>query len=83
MSGLDALFFGSGSLPQIVVGAVYQAPADTTHGVMVVIQGAPYGPLPWGPPRGATLPAPGDPVLVVFPTNGDPWVVGWWPYGGV
>jgi hypothetical protein len=83
VSSLDSLFFSEGSTPEVVVGVVYQAPADTSHGVKVVINGVVHGPMPWGPLRGATLPAPGDSALCVKPTNSDYWVANWWPFGGV
>jgi hypothetical protein len=34
------------------------------------------------PPRGATLPAVGDEVLIVIDDKAEPWVAAWWPAAG-
>jgi hypothetical protein len=75
--------FEQGGFPSLLVGSVYQAPADTQHGVVVNIPSRGlFGPMPWMP-RGVTLPAQGDEAWVAFPTNGDPVCIAWWPFTGV
>jgi hypothetical protein len=70
----------TGGFDQVALGSVYQAPSDKQHGVLVVVASlGQLGPMPWGPERGTTLPAAGDPCIIVFPSNGSPWVTNWWP----
>jgi hypothetical protein len=43
-----------------------------------------WGPCPWTPrptDGGIDLPSRGDRCLVALDDNGNPWVIGWWPYG--
>lgn len=73
-------------LPPAVDGVVARAPASDTDLLHVSIAGFDdhsnmFGPCPWGPTRGTTLPSVGDRCLVVFSDLETPWVVCWWPQG--
>jgi len=39
-----------------------------------------WGPCMWQSRDDVSLPAKGDPCLVIFDNRRNPWVVAWWPF---
>jgi len=39
-----------------------------------------WGPCPWQARDATSLPAKGDPCLIVWYNRRTPWVVAWWPF---
>lgn len=65
-------------------GEIASTPTSQTQRVFVVIPD--FSPiLRWGPCRwqardDVSMPAKGDPCLVLFDNRREPWVVAWWPF---
>lgn len=84
MADFRDLFKDETGLPHAVYGTVAKTAADFTTLVPVILpEFDPH--LEWGPcfwqSRDATsLPAKGDPCLVVFDNRRQPWIVAWWPF---
>lgn len=70
-----------GSTPHY--GIIAKAPVDFTALVPVILPDfdptLQWGPCPWQSRDAVSLPAAGDPCLVVFDNQRRPWVITWWP----
>lgn len=65
-------------------GIVHKAPNDVNDLLDITIPdlGAEilFNQVKWQSRDAISLPSPGDPCLVIFDNDREPWVVAWWPF---